>query len=340
MRFYPKNKAQGYRSYLNHYLSQDHQHLCISIGEIAKSYLADIEQSHGDQFLFLPEDIENALGICTGLALEGFKPIVHLPSHLIKAGYQMLFHGISYQCLPITIVGLHQYWNEHSALQSFEDLGLLSALPNFWVSELSEQSELKALFDHLSTASPRPMYVKLPLDELPSYFPSLDSQVLQFDQANVLRQGKDLLLISMGLCSAEITRLYAEMDKFRLSWTHLHLTTLSPFPRASVLEHFGEDLKGVITVEAHFTKNALGAEVSKLISENELPKAVKLARLGLQDHFMQGSSMGYLMKKYGFDDLSIVSCAEQFLKRRLNFDLQSLTPNPCLSQGIKLWKSR
>ncbi len=336
MRLNNKNKPSSYISSLSEHLSKDQYHLCVSIGDFAKEYLLDIEQNHSDQFLFLPENIENAIGICTGLALEGFKPIVHLPSYLIKAGYQMLFHGISYQCLGVTIVGLHQYWHEQSSLQSFEDLGLISALPNFLVSDISDASEIPAFFQFIQHYQPRPIYLRLPIDELPQY---IRTPALRFDGVNVLRLGKDLLLISMGICSAEIVKMYSEIDKFKLSWTHIHLTTLAPFPKTALLDYFGDELKGVITVEAHFTKNALGAEVAKLMSENELPKMVKLARLGLQDHFIQGGNMAYLMKKYGFDDLSIVSCAEQMLKRRLNFDLQSLQPNPCLPQSLRIWKN-
>ncbi len=332
-----KHQKKTYLQALAEQLDRENEYLCISIGDFAKNYLESIEQSHGNQFLFLSDQIENAIGICVGLALEGFKLIVHAPATLLtRSAVSTLFYGISYQCLPITLVGLHAYWQMVSSLQNFEDLGFFSALPNFSVMEISEQSEIALFFKSLNESSLRPIYLRLPILDLPSYFPK-DAE-LHFEQISVLRTGKDLLLISMGICSAEISRLYAEMDLYRLSWTHLHLHQLSPFPKKDLMDYFGDELKGVITVEAHLTKNGLGAELSKWISANELPKQIKHIRLGLQDQFMQGSSMGYLMRKYGFDALSIVSSAEILLKRKLNIDLNRCPKNLCLEDEQIFYK--
>ena len=82
----------------------------------------------------------------------------------------------------------------------------------------------------------------------------------------------------------------------------------------------------------------MGAELSKWMSANELPKQIKHIRLGLQDQFIQGSSMGYLMRKYGFDALSIVSSAEILLKRKLNIDLNRCPKNLCLEDEQIFYK--
>ena len=147
-----------------------------------------------------------------------------------------------------------------------------------------------------------------------------------------MSSGSDLLILSTGLCTAEILRLESALKSAHVSITHLHIPVLKPAPKEQLIEYVTrKNLKGIITVENHQSRGGLGSVVAELMATRKREKTEKSPRLlmlGVQDSFAQSGKTEYLLRKYGLDVGAIVAGIEQLLGRKLGINIAELPPSP------------
>ena len=107
-----------------------------------------------------------------------------------------------------------------------------------------------------------PVYLRAPMSKAPRLFDGAPS----LTEPRVLSEGTELLVISMGQCTAEVLRLSDVLKSARVSMSHLHLFALRPAPQQALIRHLeAKSYKGIITLEAHFAQGGLGSLVTELI---------------------------------------------------------------------------
>jgi transketolase len=189
--------------------------------------------------------------------------------------------------------------------QAIDDLALMRALPNMTVLECGDATEVEFCLD-AAQAQRGPVYVRMLRGEVPRLFPA--NTPMQLGQARVLAAGRDLALLSSGICTAEAMVAVAALASRGVAVQHLHVSTLKPFDDPTVLDALRAARLGAISVENHSVIGGLGSAVAELIAAQGL--GLRLVRLGLQDTFSHGASRACLLREHGFDAAAILRVAE------------------------------
>lgn len=291
---------------------KSHPEALVLSADLTSSCEADLfRDTFPDRFLSMGIAEQNMLSFASGLAREGFVPLVHTFAVFIyRRAYDQVAMSVAYGNANVKLFGfLPGVTTPGGAThQAVEDVALMRTLPNMTVLEVGDATEVESVLD-VAASVQGPVYVRMLRGEMPRLFPR--DEPLRLDQPRVLSRGDDLTVLSSGLCTEEALKAVSLLKARGVSVEHLHLSTLKPCDHPSVLEALAKPKHGVITLENHLTRGGLGSLAAEKITENGLGK--KLHRLGLNDTFAHGASRGYLMREYGLDALALIQEAEKAL---------------------------
>jgi transketolase len=303
--------------------AKDKPKVLVLSADLTSSCEADLfRDTYPDRFFSMGIAEQNMLSFASGLAREGFMPLVHTFAVFIyRRAYDQVAMSVAYGNTPVKMFGfLPGITTPGGAThQAIEDIALMRGLPNMTVLETGDATEVESVLDVMASV-PGPVYVRMLRGELPRLFPK--SEPMRLDQPRVLSRGTDLTVLSSGLCTEEAMKAVVALKAKGVSVEHLHLSTLKPCNHPSILEALAKPKHGVITIENHLINGGLGTIAAEKIADNGL--GVKLHRLGLKDTFAHGASRGYLMREYGLDALALVQEAAKALKIDLKIKPEDL----------------
>jgi transketolase len=247
---------------------------------------------------------QNMMSVAGGLAREGFIPLVHTFAVFIyRRAFDQIAMSIAYPNLAVKMFGfLPGVISPGGAThQAIEDTAVMRSLPNMTVLEAGDATEVESVLS-LACSITGPVYIRMLRGELPRLFDK--NEPMKLDTPRILSNGKDLLVISSGICTEESMRAVSALNAKGLSTAHVHISTLKPFNNDIIPGLLSSPKYGIITVENHTTIGGLGTIIAEKMVEKGINK--KLSKLGLQDTFAHGASRHYLMKEYGMDAMAVI----------------------------------
>jgi transketolase len=178
-----------------------------------------------------------------------------------------------------------------------------------------------------------PVYIRMLRGEVPRLFPV--AAPMRLNRARLLGEGRDVAVLSGGICTEEALRAAAFLRRQGVGVLHLHVSCLKPFSDPAVIQAVSSVRSGVITVENHSIIGGLGSATAELMAGAGLGQ--RLIRLGLKDRYAHGASRAYLMREYGLDAGAVVEAAEDLLATSFGARPQDLAamPLPGLFDGNK-----
>jgi transketolase len=300
----------------------DKPNVLVLSADLTSSTEIDLfRETYPDRFLSMGIAEQNMLSFAAGLAREGFIPFVHTFAVFIyRRAYDQIAMSVAYPNLPVRMIGfLPGITTPGGAThQAIEDIAIMRALPNMTMLECGDAAEVESVLELMQDIN-GPVYVRMLRGEIPRLFDS----PMKFNQARVLTEGKDLVIISSGIMTEEAMRAVQVLRKKGLSVQHMHISTLKPFNDQSVLEAIAMSRSGVITIENHTIIGGLGSIVAEAMAESGIAK--KLVRIGLKDTFSHGASKQYLLKEHKMDALSLIREVEAMMGNKFNISEDELT---------------
>ena len=254
---------------------------------------------------------QNMIGVAAGLARTGFLPFattycvfatrraydfIAIATALGKANVKIIAG------LPGLTTG---YGGTH---QGIEDLALMRMVPNLVVIDPCDATEITQAVPAIA-AHDGPVYMRLLRGKVPVV---LDPAVYQFElgKAKLLRDGGDVALISTGLMTARALDAATQLSNSAIHASVLHMGTLKPFDRDSVLS-LAARVKNLVVAENHVVTGGLASAIADVLTDAGL--SVRMKRVGIPDCFCESGSVPYLMKRYGMSADDIVAAAHQLL---------------------------
>jgi transketolase len=191
-------------------------------------------------------------------------------------------------------------------------------MPNLTVIDPCDATEIgqatAALADHDG-----PAYMRLLRGRVPVVLDPV-SHRFEIGKARLLREGRDVALISTGLMTQRTLEAAAQLARDGVRAAVLHVSTLKPFDREAVLALL-ENVPIAVTAENHVTSGGLASAVADAAVDAGL--RLRLRRVGIPDCFCECGSLSYLTKRYKMDTASIVAAAHG-----------ALGGSPALSAGM------
>ena len=146
-----------------------------------------------------------------------------------------------------------------------------------------------------------PVYIRIARNSLPDIYPE-DYKFNPY-KAYVLKEGKDLTIITNGDVAAEAVKAAEILDNKGIDAEIITIPVVKPFDIETVVKSANKT-GFVVTVEDHSINGGIGSAVCEALSENH---PTKVLRIGVNDIFGQSGTPKELLKYYGLDSSSIAN---------------------------------
>ena len=233
----------------------------------------------------------------TAVGLASVGKIPFISSFAVFAtgrNYDQIRNGACYAGFNIKVVGTHggiTVGEDGATHQALEDVSLMRGIPKMQVLVPSDCAEMNAAVKY-AVKHFGPVYIRVPRTNVPDVF----EENHQFDmtKAVVLKEGKDVTVITNGETTAEVIEASEILAKNGIDVEIVHMPMVKPMDRETVLAS-AKKTGFVITVENHSVIGGVGSAVCELLCETH---PVPVQRLGIQDTFGQSGDFNSLMKYY------------------------------------------
>lgn len=261
-----------------------------------------------ERFLNVGVAEQNMVGIATGLAEAGYIPFVYsIVTFATLRPYEFIRNGPVLHRLPVRIVGVGggvEYSHNGPTHFGLEDVGVMRVQPGLTVIAPADAGQTRTAL--LKTWNMEgPVYYRLGKDDK-TVVEGLNGE-FELERAQLIKEGKDLLILSMGGIAVEAHAAAEELERNGVSCAVAVVASVSPPPSAHLTELCSR-FSRVMTVEAHYANGGLGSLVAEVIAESGLSS--KLTRCAVRDnpHGLIGSQ-DFLLRSYGIARTSLVEKA-------------------------------
>ncbi len=285
-------------------LAQSDERIVLLTADLGYSALETFRDQFPQRFVNVGVAEQNMVGVATGLAEAGFIPFVYsIVTFASLRPYEFIRNGPIAHNLPVRIVGVGggmEY--SHNGLTHFgvEDVGVMRTQPGISVFVPADAQQTQTIM-RTTWNMKGPIYYRLGKDDR-TIVPGLDG-AFTLGKAQVIKEGKDCLLVSMGAIGTETAAAAVELASKGIKCAHAVLANINPAPDDSFVSLLAK-YPYVFTIEAHYLSGGLGSLVSEFIAENGIK--TKLTRIGVnRTPDSVSGDQAFLYDRYGLSPQAI-----------------------------------
>jgi 1-deoxy-D-xylulose-5-phosphate synthase len=269
--------------------------------------LGDFHKHFPDRFYDVGICEQHAITFAGGLALGGMRPVAAIYSTFMQRAYDQVLHDVCLQNLPVVlamdrggIVG-----EDGETHQGLFDLSFLRHLPNLTMMAPKDENELRDML-YTAVEHPGPIALRYPRGQGVGVTFSSTLRKVPIGQAEVLREGEDLLILALGASVYPALAAAEKLESHGFSATVVNARFVKPLDENLILTLAAKHGR-VLTVEENVLAGGFGSAVLELLADQGL--AVSVKRLGIPDIFMEHGAPAILRQKYGLDAEGILKGA-------------------------------
>ncbi len=248
--------------------------------------LDKFQQTYPDRTFDVGIAEQHAVTFAAGLAAQGMRPFCAIYSTFLQRAYDQVVHDVAIQNLPVRfaidragLVGADGATHAGSF-----DVTYLSALPNFVVMAAADEAELVHMVHTCAMHDSGPIAVRYPRGNGTGVALPQVPERLEIGKGRIVRQGKKVVILSLGTRLEEALKAADQLDARGLSTTVADLRFAKPLDEALIRKLLATH-EVAVTVEEN-SIGGLGAHVLTLASDEGLIDAgLKLRTLRLPDIF-------------------------------------------------------
>lgn len=247
----------------------------------------------------------HALTFAGGLAKDGMRPVVGIYSSFLQRAFDNVIHDVAIQKLPVVIcidrAGL--VGEDGVTHHGSYDLSYMSTIPNMIVSAPSDEHTLRNLMHTALTQDKAPFSIRYPRGSGKLMDWKNEMQALPVGKGRKLRDGKDVVVLSIGTIADEVKKAIDEAEKEGITVAHYDMLFLKPID-TDILDEAGKSGLPVITVEDGTVKGGLGTAVLEYFARNRYTNQVDIA--GIPDTFITQGTVAQLKEVCGIDSKTLL----------------------------------
>lgn len=276
---------------------RDERVLAITAAMPAGTGLSDFSRLYPQRFFDVGIAEQHAVTMAAGLAAAGFRPVVAIYSTFLQRAYDQVLHDICLQNLPVAFAidrgGL--VGEDGATHHGLFDFSYLRPVPNMLIMAPKDENELQHMLatalGHDGPAAvryPRGSGVGCPMDK--------DPRPIPVGQAEVLREGKDTVILAVGNMVKTALESAAVLEKRGIDAAVINARFVKPLDSSLIIKYALKTGK-VFTMEDHVLAGGFGSAVLELFSERGLT-GVQLNRFGIPDTFVEHGDPASLRSRY------------------------------------------
>lgn len=275
---------------------------------------ASYAKKHPDRAIQCGIAEANMIGVASGLAAAGFKPIAHtFGPFASRRCYDQVFLSAGYAKNDITVIGsdpgVCATFNGGTHMP-FEDVALYRAIPTATVFDITDTVMLESVL-RKAVNMPGVKYIRVGRKNNAKVYQ--DAEGLTVGKAVTIRQGKDIAIIACGIMLNEAMKAAEILESRGIDASVIDMFTIKPIDRETILREAGE--KGaLVTAENHNKIGGLYAAVTE-VTAAECP--VPVGCVAVEDSYGEVGPQDYLMKRFALTAEHIVGEVEKTLARKM-----------------------
>ena len=134
----------------------------------------------------------------------------------------------------------------------------------------------------------------------------------EIGKAKLLRDGADVLLISCGEMTMRCLDAAEALEKDNIHAAVLHVPTIKPLDKETILKEIKKSGRLVITAENHTVVGGLGSLVANLLVDEQVSAVLK--KIALPDKYLAAGTLETLQNLYGVSTDAVTAQIKAYLK--------------------------
>ena len=255
----------------------------------------------------------NMAGVAAGLAVVGFKPIIHsFGTFASRRLYDQIFLSGGYAKNDITVIGTDPGVTatmNGGTHMPFEDVALYNVLPDATIIDASDpvclESALRQCVNRKGVK-----YIRVGRKNMARIY--ADGSELPIGKAVTLREGTDAVVFAAGIMLHEALQAAAALEREGISVAVVDCFTIKPLDRDAI-EAWAKKTGAVVVAENANRHGGLYSSVLEVLAER---CPVPAACVAVEDEFGEVGKQDYLQKRFGLTAEHIAEQVKATLARK------------------------
>lgn len=269
-----------------------------------------IKKTNPERFIQCGIAEANMMGVAAGLSLTGFKPFTHtFAPFATRRVFDQLFLSGAYAGNTINVYGSDPGFSVASnggTHTAWEDVALIRKIPGAVICDPADDVQMEWIIKEFLKMEGI-HYVRSNRKAVRNVYKKGSS--FKIGQGNILKEGKDILIIAAGQLVSEALDCAEELEKEGYSVEVIDMFTIKPLDEKLLIKEAKGKSK-IVTIENHSIYGGLGSAVSEVIAENGISVPVK--RIGVKEKFGQVGTAEFLQEEFGLTAKQIKETICQF----------------------------
>ncbi|MBI4691984.1 MAG: transketolase family protein [Candidatus Terrybacteria bacterium] len=285
--------------------------LCADLTDSTK--VSDFKKEFPERFIEAGIAEQNMASLAAGLAAVGKVPFITSYAMFSPGrNWEQIRTTICYNDVNVKIAGSHagvSVGPDGATHQATEDIAITRVIPNMTV--ITPCDSIEAEKATLLAARIRgPVYFRLAREKTP-IITTKDSP-FEIGKANVLREGKDVVIIACGPLVYNSLLAAEELSKEGIEVAVINNHTIKPMDETTIAR-FAEQTGAVVTVEEHQISGGMGSAVAEILARNH---PVPMEFVGVHDRFGESGEPNELIEHFGMGVKDITEAVKKVISRK------------------------
>jgi len=254
---------------------------------------------------------QHAVTFAGALAAEGLRPVCAIYSTFFQRAFDQIIHDIALQKLPVIFCLDRAGFSpgDGPTHHGVFDLSYLRMIPNIVIMAPRDEIELKRMFKTALLNTDGPSVLRYPRGQSIGIKEPPKIQAIPIGKAEILRKGKDPLILTIGPIAYKILEVVSELKNIKP--TVVDARFVKPLDEDTIL-NLTEKSKKIITVETNTVSGGFGSAVLELLNRESLKREV--LRIGIPDRFIEHGEKDKLFESINMDNKSLKDRIRKFAK--------------------------
>jgi 1-deoxy-D-xylulose-5-phosphate synthase len=254
---------------------------------------------------------QHAVTFAGGLAACGLRPIVAIYSTFLQRAFDQILHDIALQKLPVIFCLDRAGFSpgDGPTHHGVFDLSYLRMIPNIVVMVPRDEVELKRMLKTALLNTEGPSAIRYPRGQSVGVKVSSEIQAIPVGKSDILKKGKDTLILTAGPIVYRILEVVRELEGFNP--TVVDARFVKPLDEETILS-LSKKSKRIITVETNALSGGFGSAILEFLSRESLKKEV--LRIGIPDRFIEHGERDKLFESIDMDKESLKDRIRKFVE--------------------------
>ncbi|BDU75175.1 1-deoxy-D-xylulose-5-phosphate synthase [Mesoterricola sediminis] len=253
---------------------------------------------------------QHAVTFAAGLACQGLRPVAAIYSTFLQRGFDQVLHDVCLQNLPVTfamdrggIVGA-----DGPTHHGLYDLAYLRCMPNLILMAPKDENELRRM---LFTAiySNRPAALRYPRGNALGVPLEDPVTALPIGKGELLREGRDLLLVAVGTLVASATALAERLAGEGLDCAVINARFIKPLDE-QLIGQWARHTRAVVALEEGCAPGGFTGAIAEFLADQGIARP--LLRCAVPDHIVHHGDHARLLDEEGLSPRALYDRVKAF----------------------------